>query len=84
MRFVLGDVRRVYAAGGHFREHHTDYPDVALVSLTFASGAVGSLHSSDMSALGGYGGGVEVKRWLLGLEGAATNGHGQGAFELRP
>jgi predicted dehydrogenase len=55
-RFVLGDVRRVYAAGGLFRETGIDFPDVTLVSLTFASGAVGVLHSSEASALGGYGG----------------------------
>lgn len=55
-RFVLGDVRRVYAAGGRFRDVGIDFPDVALVSMTFASGAVGVLHSSDASAIGGYGG----------------------------
>jgi predicted dehydrogenase len=56
MRFVLGDVRRVYAMGGNYREKRIDYPDVAVVSLSFASGAVGSLHSSQASAIGGYGG----------------------------
>ncbi|MSS71356.1 MAG: Gfo/Idh/MocA family oxidoreductase [Candidatus Latescibacteria bacterium] len=56
LRFVLGDVRRVYAAGGNYREKGIDYPDVTLVSMTFASGAVGSLHSSHVSAVGGYGG----------------------------
>jgi predicted dehydrogenase len=66
MRWVLGDVRRVYAAGGQYRERGTDYPDVALVSLTFASGAVGSLHSSQVSALGSYGGRLD------GTEGSVT------------
>jgi len=56
MRFVLGDVKRVYAAGGNYREKGIDYPDVVLASMTFASGAVGLLHSSHVSALGGYGG----------------------------
>ncbi|OGG45758.1 MAG: hypothetical protein A3F84_12205 [Candidatus Handelsmanbacteria bacterium RIFCSPLOWO2_12_FULL_64_10] len=66
MRFVLGDVRRVYAAGGNYREKGIDYPDVALVSMTFASGAVGSLHSSHVSAVGGYGGRLD------GTEGSVT------------
>ncbi len=56
LRFVLGDVRRVFAVGGNFREKEADFPDVAVVSLTFLSGAVGSLHSSQVSAAGGYGG----------------------------
>ncbi len=33
-------------------------------------------------ALGGYGGGIEVKRWLLALEGAGANGAGQGSLPL--
>jgi predicted dehydrogenase len=65
-RFVLGDVQRVYATGGRFRETGIDFPDVALVSLTFASGAVGMLHSSEASALGGYGGRLD------GTEGSVT------------
>lgn len=66
LRFVLGDVRRVYAAGGNYREKGIDFPDVALVSMTFASGAVGSLHSSQVSAVGGYGGRLD------GTEGSVT------------
>jgi predicted dehydrogenase len=66
MRAVLGDVRRVYAAGGLYRDTGIDYPDVALVSMTFASGAVGLLHSSQTSAIGGYGGRLD------GTEGSVT------------
>lgn len=66
LRFVLGDVRKVYAVGGHYREKEIDYPDLALVSLNFVSGAVGLLHSSQVSALGGYGGRLD------GTEGSVT------------
>ncbi len=66
MRFVLGDARKVYAVGGNFREKGIDYPDVALVSVNFASGAVGLLHSSHVSAVGGYGGRLD------GTEGGVT------------
>ncbi|MDA1192393.1 MAG: Gfo/Idh/MocA family oxidoreductase [Candidatus Poribacteria bacterium] len=59
MRFVCGDVKAVSAVGGNFVEKGQDYPDVALVSLQFTSGAVGVLHSSNASAIGGYGGRVD-------------------------
>ncbi|MBI2191417.1 MAG: Gfo/Idh/MocA family oxidoreductase [Planctomycetes bacterium] len=55
MRFVFGDVRSVYAAGGNFLEKRADFPDLALLTLKFQSGAMGFLHSSQVSALGGYG-----------------------------
>ena len=60
MRYVCGDVARVSAVGGHFVDERQDYPDVALVSMQFASGAVGVLHSSHASAIGGYGGRVDL------------------------
>ncbi len=60
MRWVCGDVRSVHAQGGHYLEKSTDYEDVVLASLKFKSGAVGLLHSSNASAIGGYGGRLDA------------------------
>jgi myo-inositol 2-dehydrogenase/D-chiro-inositol 1-dehydrogenase len=59
MRWVCGDVARVYAAGGIYVDKRLDYPDMALVTMHFASGAKGLLHSGQVSAIGGYGGRVD-------------------------
>lgn len=56
MRFVCGDVASVYAAGGTYIHDNADFPDLAAVTMRFTSGAVGFLHSSQTSAIGGYGG----------------------------
>ncbi len=56
MRFVMGDAESVSAVGGQFVQMETDFPDVALVSIRFKNGGVGVLHSSQASAIGGYGG----------------------------
>ncbi len=56
MRWVCGDVQSVVARGGQFREKQTDYEDVMLVTMTFANGGLGWLHSSSISAIGEYGG----------------------------
>jgi len=56
MRFVMGEAVSVYALGGQYIRDEMDYPDVALVSIRYAGGAVGLLHSSLASAVGGYGG----------------------------
>ena len=61
MRFVCGDVSQVYAAGGLYADPRLDYPDLALVTLHFASGAKGLLHSGQVSAIGGYGGRVDCE-----------------------
>ena len=61
MRFVCGDVERVYAAGGLYLDQRLDYPDLALVTMHFASGAKGFLHSGQVSAIGGYGGRVDCE-----------------------
>lgn len=60
MRFVCGDVVAVSAVGGQYLDDQLDYPDVALVLMRFANGAVGMLHSSMASAAGGYGGRVDL------------------------
>ncbi len=61
MRWTCGDVAAVYAAGGQYIQHESDYPDVVLASLQFKNGAVGLLHSSHISAVGGYGGRVDCE-----------------------
>ena len=65
MRWVFGDVARVQAAGGTYVNDKLDYPDVALVVMEFKNGAVGFLHSSQASALGGYGGRVDCSEGSL-------------------
>ena len=61
MRFVCGDVKSVYAVGGTYVQFEADYPDVMVVSLNFENGAVGTLHSSHVSAIGAYGGRVDCE-----------------------
>ena len=61
MRFVCGDVAKVYAAGGVFVDKRLDYPDLALVTMHFANGAKGLLHTGQVSAIGGYGGRVDCE-----------------------
>jgi len=51
MTQVCGDVERVYAEAAHYGPGPEDYPDLAFVTLRFASGAVGHLHTSTVSAL---------------------------------
>ena len=65
MRFVCGEVKSVYAAGGQYLQTNTDYPDLAAVILNFQSGAVGFLHSSNVSAIGGYGGRLDGSEGTL-------------------
>lgn len=61
MRWTCGDAASVYAAGGQYVQHESDYPDVVLASLQFKNGAIGLLHSSHVSAAGGYGGRVDCE-----------------------
>ena len=66
LRFVAGsEATSVFAAGGNYLNEEIDYPDAALVTITFANGAIGSLHSSDVSAIGGYGGRVDCEKGSL-------------------
>ena len=61
MRCVCGDVTAVYAAGGVYVDKRLDYPDLALVTMHFANGAKGLLHTGQVSAIGGYGGRVDCE-----------------------
>lgn len=61
MRWTCGEVKTIYAIGGTYVQREADYPDVVLASLSFENGSVGLLHSSQVSAIGGYGGRVDCE-----------------------
>jgi predicted dehydrogenase len=65
MTQVCGDVRHVYAEADHYGDDPSDYPNLCFVSLRFASGAVGMLHSSSCSALGDLSGKIEGSEGTL-------------------
>jgi predicted dehydrogenase len=72
---VAGDVTRVYAEADHYGDEPTDYPNLYFVSLRFASGAVGLLHASSVSALGDLSGKVEgADGAIFYAEGFSGNG----------
>lgn len=56
MTWLAGPVTRVMAVGGQMADERLDYPDVTWVSMTFASGAVGVLQSTNITTLGSYAG----------------------------
>lgn len=60
MRWVCGDVVRVQAIGKNFISPNLDYEDIILLTMQFANGAFGLLHSSIASAQGGYGGQLDL------------------------
>jgi len=62
MRWTCGEVKKVYAAGGIYIQHEADYADLVVASLNFESGAIGLLHSGQVSAIGGYGGRVDCEK----------------------
>ena len=66
MRFVVSaEATSVFAVGGNFVNQEIDYPDACIVSVSFENGAVGSLHSSSASTIGGYGGRVDCEKGSL-------------------
>ena len=52
MRQVCGEVTRVYAESATVGGSTADFPNLNFISLRFASGAVGMLHSSQVSEIG--------------------------------
>ena len=76
MRFVCGDIKSVFAAGGIYKQTEADYPDLAAVTMNFASGAVGFLHSSQVSAIGGYGGRIDGTEGSLNFPSIWGDGSG--------
>ena len=56
MIWLAGPVKQVTAVGGNLLDTRQDYPDIAFVSMVFASGAVGVLQSSHLATLGAYDG----------------------------
>ena len=81
MRFVCGDVAKVFGVGGRYVNENIDYPDENLVSLVFKSGAVGALHASMASAIGSYGGRVDCGAG--GLEFPSIWGQGAGIHTMK-
>ncbi len=65
MRNVMGEARTVYAVGDTYRQQEQDFPDIALVSVSYEGGGVGSLYSSNASTQGGYGGRVDCEKGSL-------------------
>lgn len=75
LRFVAEcDATSVFAMGGNYVNKEIDYPDAALVTIAFENGAIGSLHSSDASAIGGYGGRVDCEKGSLVFPRFSGNG----------
>jgi predicted dehydrogenase len=72
-----GDVERVYAEAERFGDDPADYPNLYFVSLRFASGAIGLLHSSSIAAMGELSGKVE------GSAGTLFYANGMGGGEIR-
>jgi predicted dehydrogenase len=65
LRWVGGEVASVFAVGDNFLHPDCDYPDCVLVTFRFRSGALGLLHASQVSALGGYGGRADGEKGSL-------------------
>jgi predicted dehydrogenase len=65
MRYVLGEPEIVYATGSQAVVRQTDFEDTAFVSIRFAGGGHGVLHTSTAAALGGYNGIVQGSRGTL-------------------
>jgi predicted dehydrogenase len=71
---ICGDVTRVYAEADHYGEDPSDYPNLYFVSLRFANGAVGLLHSSTVSAVGELSGKVQGSEGSLIYTGGFAGG----------
>jgi UDP-N-acetylglucosamine 3-dehydrogenase len=75
---VGGDVTRVYAEADRYCDDPADYPNLYFVSLRFASGAVGLLHASTVTALSDLSGKIQGDEGTL----IYTSGFGTGG-EIR-
>lgn len=74
MRQVCGEVERVYAEAEHFGDDPSDFPNLLFVSLRFQSGAVGLLHSSQVSAVGESSGKVQGSEGAIAYNSAFGEG----------
>ena len=74
---ICGDVERVYAEADHYGDDPSDFPNLLFVSLRFSSGAVGLLHSSQVSALN------ELSGKIQGETGAIFYDSGFGGGTIR-
>jgi UDP-N-acetylglucosamine 3-dehydrogenase len=73
---IGGDVTRVYAEADKFGpDDPADYPNLYFLTLRFANGAVGSLHTSTVSAIGDLSGKVQGSEGtLIYTSGFGANG----------
>ncbi len=73
---IGGDVTRVYAEADHIgTEDPSDYPNLCFISLRFANGAVGLLHTSTVSALQDISGKVQgTEGTIFYTDGFGPNG----------
>ncbi|MCS7191974.1 MAG: Gfo/Idh/MocA family oxidoreductase [Armatimonadetes bacterium] len=65
LRWVGGEVESVFAMGENFLHSDCDYPDCALVVMKFQNGALGILHTSQVSIAGDYGGRADCEKGSL-------------------
>ena len=79
--WVCGEAKSVHAVGTRHPDSQVDFPDAVIVSIEFANGAIGSLHSSSISSLGAYGGRVDCERGSLHFP--AIRGEGAGIHVKR-
>ena len=59
MRYLCGEVSQVFAVGANHVIKEADYPDLAVVTLSFVDGAVGTLHASQAYKTGDYCGRID-------------------------
>jgi myo-inositol 2-dehydrogenase/D-chiro-inositol 1-dehydrogenase len=81
MRQTCGEVVRVYAEGEIFDNPQIDYPNFTFVSLRFASGAIGLLHTSQVSEIGESSGKVQGSEGAIVYSSAFGEG---GELRFRP
>jgi len=68
MRWVCGDVDSVFAVGVPHPLPDVDYPGSVFLSMKFASGASGLLHSSQISSIPIYGGRIDCEKGSISFE----------------
>lgn len=74
---LFGEPRQVYCEADRFSSDASDYPDTLFVTIRFADGGIGQLHSSNFSAVADLSGRVQ------GTGGSAVYDGGFGGGTLR-
>lgn len=65
LHWVGGEVEGVFAMGRNFLHSNQDYPDCVFITLKFRNGALGMLHSSQVSIAEDYGGRADFEKGSL-------------------